>query len=84
MSSCYSCNKVPFPRERRSQTLSLCLDLSVNYNRLFRDLLSRFYLYHCVWSELTGRISLQTTADQQLSQTRLHLRLGAFVLGDVQ
>ena len=34
-------------------------------------------------SKITRRISLQTTADRQLSQTRLHLRLRSSVLGDV-
>jgi len=44
---------------------------------------SRSYLYHCVWSRITVRISLQTTTDRQMSRTRLHLRLRAFVVDDV-
>jgi len=40
-------------------------------------------LYHCLWSGITGRIPLQLTVNRPSSQTRLHLRLRAFVLGGV-
>ena len=36
-----------------------------------------------VWSGITGRIPLQTTADQQMSQILLHLHLRAIVLNGV-
>ena len=40
---------------------TLLVKLSCMYYILFHDLLLWSYLYHCVRSEITGRISLQTT-----------------------
>ena len=37
------------------------LHTTAGFALVFHDLLLRSYLYHCVWSGITGRISLHTT-----------------------
>jgi len=44
-----------------------------NSSRLFHDLLSRSYLYHCVSSGITGRISLQTFCEKNRNDIPIFL-----------